>query len=275
MDAFSKVICGNYDSRSRFKQDGITSQKRIVNCYEIEMYTAVSDGYASVNDIIYPHKHGNLLIARPGDVRYSYLGHYTAYYVHFQCNDSKVSSYYNNFPRIMKAVDMKSLFNLMAAVSYKIKSEETDKYLFITSKLYELTGMINDFSIINSRSKSTYYQHFDSINKTTKYIRENYSKDITLDEAAEVAHLSRSYFHQVFKNLVGMTPCEYLMYRRIKEAQIMLINTKMSICEIAFATGFASQSYFCSSFKHACNITPQNYRKAKSPDYDIPDIEII
>jgi two-component system response regulator YesN len=96
-----------------------------------------------------------------------------------------------------------------------------------------------------------------------EYMKTNYMKNITLQDISSIAYLSPTYFHLVFKNIVGVTPCRYLTQTRLEAAQKMLINSSKSLSEIAFDCGFASQAYFCSVFKSETGITPRKFRAAK------------
>ncbi len=93
------------------------------------------------------------------------------------------------------------------------------------------------------------------------YIHENYQKKVTIDELAEIAHLSRSSFVQKFKEICKMTPLEYITERRIEAAEKLLINTKLSFMDIAFRCGFYDAAHFTRSFFKHNGIRPSEYRK--------------
>ncbi len=105
-----------------------------------------------------------------------------------------------------------------------------------------------------------------SISETaTAFIRENFAKEISIEELAKYAGLSPWHFIRVFKRETGLTPHQYLMDTRIAAAKYLLKNSSLSAKNICFATGFSCESVFCSAFKKHEGITPGMYRSAKAP----------
>ncbi len=94
-----------------------------------------------------------------------------------------------------------------------------------------------------------------------KYIRENFSREITLDEMAAVAGLSCKYFCKFFKDLTGTTPISYLMAYRIERAARKLLGTDLTVTQIAYDCGFNDLSYFIKTFKTYRGVSPKEYRK--------------
>ncbi len=92
------------------------------------------------------------------------------------------------------------------------------------------------------------------------YINEHFSQPITLDDLAKMASLSPFYFTRLFTKQIGMTPHQYLIATRLNSAKFLLITTELSIKEIAFNTGFTSESSFCSTFRKWEYTTPSKYR---------------
>lgn len=97
--------------------------------------------------------------------------------------------------------------------------------------------------------------------KAAKYIFSNYSENITLDDAAKYVNLSSSHFSKKFKDDTGFGFKEYLLNVRIKHASEYLVNTDMTINEIALACGFTDSNYFGDVFKRIKGVSPSVYRK--------------
>lgn len=99
--------------------------------------------------------------------------------------------------------------------------------------------------------------------EVASYIYANYSKKITLDELSEKYSISRSYLSKKFKEITGFGFKEYLVNVRIQNACNMLLDTDMTITEIAFECGFNDSNYFGDAFRHIKGISPNKYRKQK------------
>ena len=92
------------------------------------------------------------------------------------------------------------------------------------------------------------------------YINLNYTH-ITLDELCEKFHKSRSAISHSFKKKNGVTLKTYCNNLKLRDAEIMLKNSELSVSEICYSVGFESFSYFISLFKARTGMTPLKYRK--------------
>ena len=101
------------------------------------------------------------------------------------------------------------------------------------------------------------------IQNTAKYIRQNYTQNITLDLAASHANMSATYFSKKFKTVTGFGFKEYLCNIRLTEASKRLLETNDSITTIALECGFSDSNYFGDVFKKLKGISPLQYRKTR------------
>lgn len=92
------------------------------------------------------------------------------------------------------------------------------------------------------------------------YITEHFAEDISVTELADKAGLSHYHFIRTFKKETGFTPHEYILNTRMATAQYLLKNTRLSIKDICYNTGFSCESVFCSAFKRHQGMTPSQYR---------------
>ena len=105
-------------------------------------------------------------------------------------------------------------------------------------------------------------QEKKAVTMVRKYIKNNFSSDITLKDLSRVANLSEYYLIRVFKHQVGLSPHAYLLQTRIRGARILLASGH-PIAQTAYETGFADQSHFTRHFKRFCGYTPGRYRIMK------------
>ncbi len=126
---------------------------------------------------------------------------------------------------------------------------------YITNILTEL--------VIQQNDETSYNANTTLIEESISYINENIAQALTLEMLAERVSLSPYYFTRIFKKETGFSPYQYVLYARINYAKFLLKNTEMSIKEICFLCGFASESRFCTSFKQWVATTPSDYRLSK------------
>lgn len=92
------------------------------------------------------------------------------------------------------------------------------------------------------------------------YINKNYMKDISLNEIAEEIHTAPSYLSRVFKEDTGKGVVEYLNWVRVEHAK-RLINEGVKLNEVFNLSGFNSDTYFYTVFKHNTGKTPKKYKE--------------
>lgn len=84
--------------------------------------------------------------------------------------------------------------------------------------------------------------------------------DVTARQAAEYCGYSYTYFSEVFKKAMHMNFRDYLLRRRLNEAEKQLLLGDRDITDIALSVGFSAPSHFIKQFKKIKGITPAQYR---------------
>lgn len=94
-----------------------------------------------------------------------------------------------------------------------------------------------------------------------RYIQENYMEDVSLEQLARSANISKSECLRCFRETLQTTPYRYLMDYRLSIASRLLKETEKPVSLIAEETGFHQQSYFGKCFKEKMGCSPATYRK--------------
>lgn len=95
--------------------------------------------------------------------------------------------------------------------------------------------------------------------------REFSNPELRLGDVAARVNLSPNYFSTIFKEITGQGFAEYLMERRMKEAQHLIVTTKMRSGEVAARVGYDNPTYFSSIFKKYSGMTVSQYRSMIRP----------
>ena len=93
------------------------------------------------------------------------------------------------------------------------------------------------------------------------YIDDHYMEDLTLEDIAASTGFSMYHFSRLFKQYTNMNFKDYLCQKRTHAATILLLNSDLSVTEIAFEVGFSSISSFYRSFNQQENCAPGEYRE--------------
>lgn len=107
--------------------------------------------------------------------------------------------------------------------------------------------------------------------KISDYIEKNYMNKITLEEMADYVQYNRTYFSTFFKKHIGIGFYEYLTRIRFRNAVFELAQTDATLTSIALGNGFADLKSFNKRFKENFSMTPAEYRKLITPDFDVAE----
>ncbi len=96
--------------------------------------------------------------------------------------------------------------------------------------------------------------------KMLSFINENYSREITLNDIAGSASISKSEASRCFQSYLGTSPVSYLLGYRIQKAMKLLRTGEMTVEAISMECCFGSSAYFCKIFRARTGMTPKQYR---------------
>ena len=98
------------------------------------------------------------------------------------------------------------------------------------------------------------------LQRVVDYIQTHLDRDLSLAELAETLNLSPTYFASEFKQAIEISPHQYVIQQRVKQAKLMLSKTDLAIADIAIQVGFSSQSHLTQHFKRFTGKTPKQIR---------------
>lgn len=102
-----------------------------------------------------------------------------------------------------------------------------------------------------------------AVQKLKKTIYEHLSDaEFKITQGMDQTGFDKDYLRRCFKKEIGKTPLEYLIFLRIEQAKVLLIQQTFSGVEaVASACGFADSFYFSTCFKRHVGVSPLQYRK--------------
>lgn len=138
--------------------------------------------------------------------------------------------------------------------------KDMDKFCTIEQISQWLTSVINRF--IGYVFEFSDVKHTDAVYKITAYVKDNYMNKITLDDIAANVYLSKSYISKIFKEEMGMSLTSYINDVRIKKSKhLLLLDSSLTLADVANLVGFPDQSYFTNTFKKVLGVSPGRYRE--------------
>ena len=134
-----------------------------------------------------------------------------------------------------------------------------DDKLSFEELCYECAQIMEKFidSVYEERSniKGVHY-----LALATKYIANNYENEISLEDVAYEVNISASYLSHLFQSGLGTTYKKYISKLRVDKAKDLLVNTELSIADIAEKVGIPDANYFARIFKKYVGISPNRFR---------------
>jgi ligand-binding sensor domain-containing protein/DNA-binding response OmpR family regulator/signal transduction histidine kinase len=125
-----------------------------------------------------------------------------------------------------------------------------------------MTNLIKD-QHLNNQFVDTDLEQVDKefLNALVKAVEENLAEpDLDAETLEKAMSVSKMQLYRKLKAIAGMTPSEFIKRIRLKHAAVLLQNSKLTVSEIFYLTGFNNKSYFFREFKKIYHLAPNDYR---------------
>ncbi len=155
------------------------------------------------------------------------------------------------------------LIYLLSSDDKKLKSVCSTMATSVLLLIYELLRSRERHDVISQRSSSS-----ATADRVRKYLDIHYREPLTLKHIGETLHINEYYISHVFKKEFDIPPMQYVMQRRIGEAQALLTDTDMSIGDIADHLSFSSVCHFNTMFNKYVGTSPGKYRSTRRKQTD-------
>lgn len=155
---------------------------------------------------------------------------------------------------------------LLKVIRWAHESFNVDKGNAKTNSLLNLAMVLlkqhgNVLNVDNPRILSS-KSLISKIQPVVDIFRNQFSVDLSLEEAAQKCHLSPSYFSRVFKSIFRFAYSEYVIRHKLYNAARILGQSTASITQISYDLNFSNPSHFIALFKKQFGCTPNRYRNA-------------
>jgi AraC family transcriptional regulator of arabinose operon len=112
----------------------------------------------------------------------------------------------------------------------------------------------------NRRDELRQQARFDPV---LAHIESHLAEKLTLEELAGLVHLQPTYFSNLFCDIMGLPPMQYVRRRRVEQAQAMLWFETAPIKDVAQKLGFADVFHFSRAFSQITGLGPAAFRRQK------------
>jgi len=101
----------------------------------------------------------------------------------------------------------------------------------------------------------------DEMDLAKQYFRDHYNEEISIEQYSASRNMSTSWFGKSFAEDTGVSPKQYILELRMRNAQVLLETTDGTVSEISRIVGYENPMYFSRVFRKAKGLSPANYRR--------------
>lgn len=208
---------------------------------------------------------GHMVLYRPREPqRYVYYGEdqTEVYWVHFTGNNVKNILRHYGITNDMRVMDTGTSLEYAGIFKQMIQELQRCQIHYpelLTLLILQLLIRIERQIGRDHRRKDVYLD--TEMELAMQFFNDNYNTQISVEEYAAARGMSVSWFIRSFKQYTHATPMQYLVERRMANAQMLLETTGYNITEIGNLVGYDNPLYFSRVFKKQKGVSPSEYRK--------------
>jgi AraC-like DNA-binding protein len=195
---------------------------------------------------------GSVLIGRPGQ-------EYTATHEHHGCGDECVSVKLSPAAAERLNLDRSAVAALPPLPEIMLLGEVS-----VDEAAIQFVQKVAD---VVSRGKASSFKSTESGRRraveAALWLEASLAEPVGLEDVARQAGLSPFHFLRVFRDAIGVTPHQYLVRLRLREAARLLAEGSMPVTQVALEVGFQDLSNFVRTFKRAAGVPPARFSKRR------------
>lgn len=257
--------CGTYHLYTRPKLPTYRPRGR-VDFQLLYIASGIAHFYFDHNetDTIVPA--GHMVLYRPREPqRYVYYGNEQTevYWVHFTGSSvKKILQGYGitNEMRVLPTGTSLDYARIFKQMIHELQRCQTHYPEVLTLLLRQLFILIHRQLTKEHTRKNDYLDAEMSL--AMEFFNDNYNTEVNIEEYASARGMSVSWFIRSFKQYTHTTPMQYIVSRRITNAQMLLETTNYNITEIGQIVGYDNPLYFSRIFRKQKGMSPSDYRKS-------------
>lgn len=174
--------------------------------------------------------------------------------------------------RLAHFAELRKLLNAVV-VSHLKQHRDEFAHVHLTALSYQIIYVLLKYFVIRKEEKQAVQtsKHRERLLSIKNYVETHYDQNLSVEQIAHTFQLSPQYMSRFFIKHTGMTLFQYINELRLEKAYRDLMNTDLSILNVAMNHGFPNEKSFIRVFKNGYGVTPHQYRKARKGSMIIKD----
>ena len=168
-----------------------------------------------------------------------------------------------NFQLILNKEQYPDVYSILSMIMYELEHKGVNYQLSVKGLVLALFMKLMRIHSANKGTELTnkdIHENAIVISPALDYIKENYMMNFSMEELADMCHLSQTHFRRVFHEIMNTSPLNYLNTTRILQSCILLRTTEESILSISERVGFRSVSSYNRHFSEIMGTQPSEWR---------------
>jgi AraC-like DNA-binding protein len=166
----------------------------------------------------------------------------------------------------MKSVPLMDQYNAMQWFLTAYRAWHDNEPCFLTTIKHSIVQILLRAARVFAVKQPPVYMPSRDMNAyryqlATQFIQDNYASPITLEQVAERVHISGRHLQRIFREQSSESFSEYLENVRLSRVCTQLLQSDLTMEQIAAENGFASSNYLFYVFKKRFHMTPKQYRQ--------------
>lgn len=180
-----------------------------------------------------------------------------------------MKTYYPEIDDVFFDLSLKDNHDDLKKLYYRLSDlylhQDDFTYLEINACILEIFSLLlREYKVEKQMTYKKDYKKQEQVKKILNYIENHYQEDLSLSYMAEQIHMSKEHFSRQFHQIIGKTYKEYLSSYRLYKAYDDVVNSDLSIQDVARIHGFLNVKSFIKLFNETYHETPLQYRKKMS-----------
>lgn len=257
------VAAGIYNCENDVKGCNETKNRR-TKVFELEI-PLEKGGVSYINDEAHIITPKTVICAKPEQLRHTRLP-IKCFYIHFIVYDGILFNLLTEMSCFTDIDNTDGIYSIFREIIAYSESASARDGIMLQSRVLELVCTLSKAAKIHGMGVKR--NSGKIIDRIIEYINEHITEDLSLKTLARQACISPIHFHNCFRASIGRTVHEYVEEQRIKKAKALLLTSDMTLADIAYRTGYSSQSYFSYAFRRKTGMTPREYVKTELKRYE-------
>lgn len=169
----------------------------------------------------------------------------------------------NVFKKMRRGAEFPQLIAILKQIQSYSGTGISAKLFYEGKVLETLALIIEEVRKMQHRSERISFTKDDEENlkAIADYLDHHYALSVSLEQLSRIAYMGNTKLRTLFKEYYGCNITDYIIQRRVDQAQHLLMGTELSIAEIAQAVGYDRSESFAKQFQRITGLLPREYRK--------------